>query len=260
MSLQALMAQMLGKNQTKQQPEIVNTVNPAANGQQQQNSNNQQNNQTMVQQGVQQPAAVPKFEDLDDFAPMFSPPGANGQNNTPSKTEAALEKMFPDFASNEFKGQLEKLNFANLIPVTAYKSLLEGNPEEFNKSLNATLQQVMLYTMAGMGNLTEKGVMTQFDKFEKGLPDRFNQFRIRDTTSSHPILSNPAMAPIRELMASKFSEQYPQASQQQITEFTNKYLIAMANSINKGTAQPAQPNTGSKEAVTDWEDFSKDFG
>lgn len=242
MSLQAIINNVLGKT-----PTTTATTQPPAGAPQGATTAPAGTGQPATTQQPNAPPTTP-LNDLTAFGDIFKPTATDTPNS-----QIPPKRMFPDFASKEMQGEVGKLDFARMIPPEAYAKLLTGDTTQFAQSLNGVMQQAMLYTMSGMSRLSEDAITSHGKQLSAGIPGMINAQRVQATLEQHPILSNPAIAPLREALTTKFTSDYPTASAEDIKAFTDKYLTSIATTVlgdqNK-TNKPA-------DIGTDWEAFAK---
>ena len=252
MSVSAILNRFIGAQQNgtgnSQQGQAPTQTNQQANGTPTTNSGVNNSNQPSIG-GTGSPNsnnAAPQSLKLEDFAPIFQSNPANS-SNTPS----APQPMFPDFASPEFRENFEKqVNFDNFLSDSAFAAFQAGNPAELKASLNNALRASMLYTFMGMGKLVEKAITDKFNGVENLVSDKIKKSRVTSTIDSHPILSNPGVAPLRNALSEMFTGRYPDASPEDIKAFVDNYLVALADSI-KPSDKPGNKNP----KAVDWDSF-----
>lgn len=203
-------------------------------------------------QGAQQAQVNP----LDKFKDLFKPPV--GPDGKPIAAEGP--KPIFNFDEGKFNEQLSKLNFSSNIPQELITKALSGDPEAFSESLNHMARQVYSYNMHTTMKMVEHAVTSQLGALRGELPNMIQSHQIKGTLQEDPVLSNPALAPMRQALETTFAAKFPHATQDQIKQHVTEYLGAVKDTLvgkDKPANKPGSTLQDTGGVAPEWDDFFK---
>lgn len=239
MNISSILSRFSSSSSSSKEP----TTTPTANSTLTNNVSNTSNTLNEANNSNQQNKSLK----LNDFAELFSP-----ESKQPSSTSSEpASSFYPDFLSKEFRDTFNNnVNFESLFPDSVFAALQSNNYTDFRNALNNAFRTAMLYTFAGLGKLTEEGFNKRWAELDSRVEALLNKNKITSTLSSHPVLSNPAVEPLRVALTESFGKKFPQATSEQIQAFVNEYLLALADAIN-----PPKHNKAPGQEQQDWSKF-----
>lgn len=150
------------------------------------------------------------------------------------------------------------IDYAKLVPPDVMTKAMSGDAAAFANVLNAVAQASTANAGMNSAKIVEAALAHQAKKFAEMLPGevRKNQVSMQ-VNQDHPIFQDPATAPMVEGLKSQFAAKYPQATPQQISDFTSQYLEGFVKKLG-GTmpdANAAAATAANASGETDWSKF-----
>lgn len=225
---------------------------PAQNIQQAQMTNNPANNP--APQGTQQTpgtaanGVIPQQEEVksptEPFKDLWQPTPID-PNKTPEPSSQLTAENFMQAAG--------KIDFTQALSPEQLQKIQAGGPEAAQvllEVMNKTAQVTMGQTLAGANKLIERQVSAARNDFNKNIPRTVRDSNVREALfQQNKMLSDPAVAPLVVAMQQQFSEKFPMASEAELLEKAQQYVLAAGNAF-------APPKETPKQAVPASEDFS----
>ena len=154
-----------------------------------------------------------------------------------------------------------KMDFASIIPQALHDRIAQGGEDA--TAASREMQNILARSIYQQNAIaTTKLVEAATNKAQEGLEAlierKLKLAGLAETTAtSHPALSNPAIAPVVDVIQQRIIQKYPQASSSEIKEKVNEYLNLMGAAFNPTMATAASAPksnaaspSGQKE--TDW--------
>ena len=180
-----------------------------------------------------------QYKDLWQNAPN---PTGDGQPNQP--TELTTEQVQKVVSKADFAKNLDP----NLL--AAITAGGEGAAAAFTQAMNAVAQQVMTQSTVVNNQLSQKAIKEAIAAAEAKVPallrDQSSADHLRTT---NPLFDNPAVKPVIDATRSQLLQKFPNATNAELTDMTNKYIMAMGTAFAPPKIDPAAANE------TDWSKF-----
>lgn len=181
-----------------------------------------------------------EFKDLWEPVPI-DPNAPPATEPPPALTTEAVQKAV---AKADFS---QAINAETMAAITAGG---EGAGEAFAKAMNAVAQQVMVQSVMANNKLTEKAVAEAVNAYKKDIPGLLREQATKDhLVTTNPLFDNPAIKPVIEATRLQILQKFPNATNEQISEMTNNYILAM------GEAFAPAPVTPEVAGETDWSKY-----
>ena len=198
------------------------------------------NNPTAPQSAPPMPASpLAEFNNLWDTDPNKKPTSsASNKPLNPADVQAAVSKT----------------DFSSVLTPDLLAAIANGGEEAqkaYAQSMNLIAQKVMVDSTLVNNKLNEQLVAAARKEFQDSLPAMLRQQTSSDhLKTSNPLFSNPAIKPVIEATQAQLLQKFPNATPAEITEMTQKYVIAMGESF----APKATTNSNGAGDV-DWSTF-----
>jgi len=128
----------------------------------------------------------------------------------------------------------------------------EGATTALMQVMNSTVQAAMVQSTLINNKLTEKAVATARQEATDSIPALLrNQAAADHAKNSNPIFKNPAVTPVIEATQQQLLQKFPEATPAEITEMTQKYILAMGEAFTPTPAVSESDATGQ-----DWTMFA----
>jgi hypothetical protein len=210
-----------------QQPGMINPNNPSlpnmADINNQVSQGQQQQNQEQVKSPSEQLAELWKIEPPKDGAPTLTSPTLNLD---PAKLQQLTQAM--DFT----KGVL---NQDDLAKVAA------GGPEAMQvmmKAINATAQNAFAQSLTATSKLVETSMAQNVNNLQAALPGVVKTQQMHNAiVSSSPVFTDPAVAPIMQMLTSQLVKAYPNATSDEITKHAQAAVMNIGKVVTGNDPQ-----------------------
>jgi hypothetical protein len=197
-----------------------------------------------VQVATQEAPASP----LDKFNELWNT-DPNAKPNTPVSLFANLDPA-------SIAAAAAKNDFTKVVTPEMAAALAAGGPgavEAAKQMMNAMSQKAFGDSAVASTKIMENALTKQREMFLAELPSIIkNQTLSENLRNTNPIFSNPAVAPMLEMMKNQVASKHPNLSSAEQTKMAQEYVIAFAQ-----VANPAAPTAAQKKAAgeTDWNSF-----
>jgi len=185
-------------------------------------------------------------------------------NNSPTPP-SLLPKNF-NLDPKGVMDQASKINFLQQLPDEMVTKALSGDVASFKQIINNAVQQGFAAATLASGELTKQTFGNAQDVLNKDLlPTAFRRQAVDAALNEvNPAFTNPAVAPMLEMLKSQFMQKYPTATPAQIAAHAQDYLSQMSNMIvtasggtvtPKGNRGPGNRSGFAPQPDVDWEAY-----
>jgi hypothetical protein len=157
----------------------------------------------------------------------------------------------------------KRIDFSKAIdPVLVQKALKEGDVAAFNSVINSVLQVSFANMAMSATRITESMTRQMAQKLiSKALPHQLRNHSINtQIDTDNPIFTDPAVAPMLEMVKKQMQVKYPKASPAEISSMAKKYVTTFADTVKgdgTGTGTPGKKDGKPGNAgEMDWLDFA----
>lgn len=226
---------MFRKGATAPHPnDPMNTANPNMQQQQQQPQQQQQQPQNNQQQAApQDPAADPSKQQSPevDLSKLWT----NDPNNKGPADPA-------DFRFNVNQEQVNagfgKLDFTRVVSPELLGKIKGGGEDAISATLaamNAIAQEATKTAVMAATRITETGIQKTGQSMKDYLPSVVREHQVSSALrADNPLMKDPQYSPMVEAVNLQMARQFPQATADQIKQYTVKYFDDMVNKIAAG--------------------------
>jgi hypothetical protein len=201
------------------------------------NANTQQSNGTG-------PAAIPAAAEgekspLEGYSKLW-------ENDPTIKKPSEVVSFNADPA--KIKEAAGRINFAQVIPEDIAKKALGGDLEAFAHAVNLATQATYAQSATATTSLIEQALAKQADMFKTTvIPEIVRNVSSRNASAAeNPILSNPAVQPLVEMVRAQVLAKNPQASSDEIAVNVNELMKNFSTEIVKGYGFTVAPKPDEK--------------
>lgn len=204
-------------------------------------------------------------------SPSAQSPAAKKQSDSPLAEYAELWKNdgkveTPDIAEqlamDPTKAQetISKADFTSAIPAELRARIQAGGEDASTamlEAINTVSQQVMLKSLLAANELSTRGAKAVLSHQEKTLPGQFRNFTVNQQLSTeNPMLSDPAVAPMVDMVKTGLQAKFPDATSAEIAAMTTDYFKTFATSFvpSAPASQPGRAPVNSGQD-TNWEEY-----
>ena len=201
-----------------------------------------------VADNVGEKSPLQGFEDLWKNAP------------TDAKTPGSfVPQMNADMTKLMNASQL--MDFSKVLSPELVQKATSGDTAAFAEVLNGFGRAVWANSAAASSKIIETALQKQADTFQKEyLPEVLRRERINNTLSDdNPLYSNPAVAPMFDMVKERLAQKFPAASPQEIANKAREYMGGFAQEFAKTQNKTYTDITETKTAASET-DWSKFFG
>ena len=177
--------------------------------------------------------------------------------NKPIDPTAALTPNFkidPAAVVNAAK----TVDYAKLVPPELMTKALSGDANAMGAVLNAVTQASTANAGMNTAKIVEAALAHQAKQLMSILPGQVRQQQVNmQVNQDHPIFSNPAAAPMVDMLKNQFATKFPMATPAQISEYTANYLTEFVSAVGGSmpTQQQQAATAASAAAEPDWGKF-----
>lgn len=202
----------------------------------------------------QQPVAddpTAAVDPMDSFKELWAPV---------EKKEGQEEEFNPGALFNLDPASIQKsvsaINFADMITAEQLTAIQGGGEEAvkaFAAALNGTASKVMTLSTTASAKMIESAMSRASGAMDKKIDSQTKAHQVSSQLQElNPALNSAAAAPITAMIKSQILQKYPTATAAEVTQLTNQYLTAFAETAagKKPASEPA-----SIPGETDWGTF-----
>lgn len=208
-------------------------------------ANGSQDGQVPGGNGAPQSAEVSPLKEFEKlWEPVTLPSGAVPDSPIkfsidPTKVNQSAKAI--DFTKMVTPALLEKINAGG---ADATQAMLQA--------MNEMAQVVFAQSMMANTRVTENALELGYQRTQKQLPDTIRKQTIGNALrEDNPLFSNPATAPMLQLLEQQFVAKYPTASAAEIKDNARAFLVQFASEASKLAPQTAD-KSAPKYVETDW--------
>lgn len=172
---------------------------------------------------------------------------------------ATTSSLFANIDPAKVQEAAGKVNFAQVVGAETLSKIQAGGPEAaqaFVEAMNKVSQTVYAQSAVATTQLIDRALAEQNSRLESKLPDLIKrQTASESLKGDNAIFSNPAIAPVVNLIQNQVSNMYPNATAAEQKQMTVKYFKELTQAISPPA--PAPKAKGKKEDDGfDWEAFA----
>jgi len=152
------------------------------------------------------------------------------------------------------------VDFSKMIPAELREKIAKGDMEALAQAMNAVGQGAYAQSTAATAKIVEAALNKQADTFmNQVLPDVLKKAQIsQGLASENPLFTNPAVAPMLDMVKTQLTTKFPTASPAEIQQKAQDFLMGFAQEVagtngKQITDIPKQP--ASSRGETDWGKF-----
>ena len=207
--------------------------------------------------------ATPAISELDaglnNLADLWKAPAAAAAATT---GDNAPKGAYADFTDDALSKAFGAARISTTIKPEILSSLFDGNQEKaaaLSGILDQAFQIGLSMSAKNAMKLAEHGITHGFDKFKTGeLSQLLAQRSVQSgVLEANPMLANPAYKPVYDAMVSSLTAQYPNATQQEITQHATKHITNLVNGL--APKNQTNTNTGNLKPAGTTDSFGDDF-
>ena len=189
---------------------------------------------------------------LDSFQKLFTPEATDGKPTNWSTSFNPDRKAVVDASST--------VNFMAGIPEDLLAKASKGDSTALADVVNKAAQAGLAQNTLNTAELINQALQRQADNFKNNvLPEVLKNNGVATATNAQlAVLSNPALAPVAEMIKQQLMIKQPTASATQIAEQVTSYMSGMAETVAQGlgkTLVDAKSETAKLNAETDWDAY-----
>lgn len=201
------------------------------------------------------PAAPPAPSGIEDLGSLFASPAAAPASPAGSP---AVPASFFSVTGDQLDAGLSKFNFSSTVDPELASKALAGDAASLNQLIDSATRSAISTAVKGSMKLTEEAVNKQFENFmNEKLPEYMQKSRVTETVKENGVFANPAMKPFVDTYIDALATKYPQATQTQLREHTEKHFKAMQDLMTGGKPGSGTPAANDSGAAVDWDSFIK---
>jgi len=170
----------------------------------------------------------PKTKQLSDFESLFQPAPVDPNAKAPEVpvdpfnhlTKEALGKAAANF------------DFSQAVPEELVTKALSGDPAALRQTINGAVQAAFVEMMAGSNTIADKRIQFAMQhQADKLIKQRLQDHAFDQTINENPLLSNPAVKPIRDALTKSIREANPNITPKELDSKLTDYLQTYASTI-----------------------------
>jgi hypothetical protein len=185
---------------------------------------------------------------LDNFKDLWQ----NDPNAKPATSEYAPSQL----DTNKLQEMMSNVDFSSAITPESLAAIQAGGEEAskaFAASLNSVAQQTLMQSIMVANKITQAEVQKAVEATKSSIPSMVkNQTLTENLNKANPILNNPAVAPMIDMMKSQLATKYPTASAEELTNKAQEFVLEMGKAFTPTTEQTPSSDIANE---TDWEKF-----
>lgn len=207
--------------------------------------------------------AAPAISELDaglnNLADLWKAPAAAAAAAT---GDNAPKGAYADFTDEALSKAFGAARISTTIKPEILSSLFDGNQEKaaaLSGILDQAFQIGLSMSAKNAMKLAEHGITHGFDKFKTGeLSQLLAQRSVQSgVLEANPMFAHPAYKPVYDAMVSSLTAQYPNATQQEITQHATKHITNLVNGLAQ--QNKTNTNTGNLKPAGTTDNFGDDF-
>lgn len=207
--------------------------------------------------------AAPAISELDaglnNLADLWKAPAAAAAAAT---GDNAPKGAYADFTDDALSKAFGAARISTTIKPEILSSLFDGNQEKaaaLSGILDQAFQIGLSMSAKNAMKLAEHGITHGFDKFKTGeLSQLLAQRSVQSgVLEANPMFAHPAYKPVYDAMVSSLTAQYPNATQQEITQHATKHITNLVNGLAQ--QNKTNTNTGNLKPAGTTDNFGDDF-
>lgn len=151
----------------------------------------------------------------------------------------------------------KRIDFSRTIDPELAKKALAGDVGAFSQVLNSVAQASFANMSMVSSKIVENALKQLAPKLlNESLPHSIRKFSVGDAiNSSNKIFSDPAVAPMLDMLKSQLQVKYPQASSKEISDIATKYMQSLAKAVGgQDNNNSNDPNYRPVPKEMDWID------
>lgn len=212
---------------------------------------------------VENPNGVPQNKPnepenpLDSFKDLWAAP----KEGDPKPETFDPNKLF-NMDPAKVSEQVSKLNFTQSIPRELMAKVAAGGEEATQAMLaivNQSTQQAFMQSMMVSSEMI-KGAMGQANNhLDTRIEQRAKQLQAASQLrEKHPILSNPAVAPMISAMEAQFATKYPNATAAELSKMAEDYVTKFAGAVSGSSNSQEENGQAGKggDGATNWLEYA----
>lgn len=204
------------------------------------------------------PAAIPAPAEgskspLDAFKDLWQADNAR---------KPTSQSLIPDYQMDPAKiAEISKtVDFTGHFTQDQVTKALSGDMAAFRAVINGSVQAAFAKSTEVTGEVVKQALTQQAKAIEAMVPGILQRERVSSLIdASNPIFTNPATAPMLELVKNQFVTKYPTASAQEVEQHARAFVSSFAQTVVEGNGQkvvdvPKAAKNAPKEI--DWLNFA----
>lgn len=144
-------------------------------------------------------------------------------------TDTADQSLAPKpLDPTEIQQLVAKQDFSSMVTPEMLATIPEEQHAAFTASMNLVAQNVMTQSTLVNNKLQAQAIAQAEKRFAAQLPELLRAQAVTNhAKETNPMLSNPAIKPVAEAAQAQLLQQFPNASQAEITQMTANYIEQM---------------------------------
>lgn len=205
----------------------------------------------VVPAGSGEQGTTPNPEPLSGFADLWNPPVDDKGVAIPARVDA------PMFTIDDAKlmASAQKVDFSKAVSPDIMAAIQKGGPEAaaaLLQALNSVSQLTYAQSAKASTQLIESAITKARESFRAELPDLVKSQSINESLrTSNPLFSNPAVAPMLNMVKEQMQLKNPNASIAEVTQMAQNYVLQFADIA----APKKQVETTTAPGDQDWSKF-----
>lgn len=220
--------------------------------------NNPNPGQQQQQQQQEPKSPLAEFSKLWETTPVVDgetpPTDWNDPNSILPNMKVDPKKMFE---------AAQRIDFSKVMDRTKVEAALKGDSQAFMDVINSVHHSAYANMAMSTTKIIEASLKQMVPKLFEALPNHIRKHVVSDTVNTdNPIFSDPAVAPVLEMVKQQMTMKHPKASAKEIADMAKKYVSGFAETVTasgKKTGQQQQQERGLKKTGTGNEDWSDYF-
>lgn len=172
---------------------------------------------------------------------------------------ATTSSLFANIDPAKVQEAAGKVNFAQVVGAETLSKIQAGGPEAaqaFVEAMNKVSQTVYAQSAVATTQLIDRALAEQSTRFEAKLPDLIKrQTASESLKGDNAIFSNPAIAPVVNLIQNQVATMYPNATAAEQKQWTVKYFKELTQAVNPPAPTPKSKGKKDDDGF-DWEAFA----
>lgn len=201
----------------------------------------------LVSPGTEPNGVVPNNPEspLDGYKELWNTDNTKEANKTFTPEPIDPAKL------QEFMGKRDLTSTITPETIQAIRAGGDGATEALIKAINAASQQSVVQATVVANQLMNTNISKLETSLAERLPEVLKQYTVTNSLNeSDAIYSNPAVQPVMQAAQAQLAHKFPNATPQELTTMTQKYIQAMGQAFN-----PDTPSTSEVNKEDDWTAF-----